>query len=159
MIEDETDPRRAARIAYAQSLTEYEDQMAWYSRKASPLRRKAQFIDLLIIMLGALIAAFPALKALHEPAWIDLAVSILGGAIVLSQGLQRIYRFGDLWTEYRRASERMKSEKRMFINAVPPYNAEAEERSRILYVEALEKAIAEERKLFFEGAKPSQSED
>jgi hypothetical protein len=157
MTSDPQNTRRTDRLAYAQSLTEFEDQRAWYSKQSADAKGRAQRIDIVIILLGALVVGVPALKSFYEPTWIDLAVSLLGGAIVVGQGVQRIFRFGEAWPDYRRASERMKSEQRKFINAVPPYDG-GEEDARIAYVEALEAAIAEEQKLFFTGAKTKRTQ-
>ena len=50
-------------MAYARSLTKYETQRDWYSRRASELKKRAQLADLCIIGIGALTAAVPSLIA------------------------------------------------------------------------------------------------
>ena len=157
MNTEAVDPRRESRLAYADSLKEFEDQRRWYSFKSSHMKERAQALDISIIILGALIAAMPAIKPLGaSSANFDIAVAVLGGAVVFCQGLHRVLRFGETWPEYRRASERMKSERRKFVNGVPPYDAEAEAAARIAYIEAMERAIEEEQKLYFTSVKPKR---
>lgn len=147
---------REERIAFAESLKEFQDQRSWYSKRAGELKSKAGRLDLLIIVSGALIAALPILKPGSHPHWTAILISFLGAAVVVGQGMQRIYRYGETWPEYRRASERMKREWRAFINAAPPYDAADEAAARQIYIAALEHAIEEEQKLFFDGAGTSK---
>ena len=141
-------PEQAAdRQAFAASLADYEDQRKWYSRRAGELKVRAQRIDIAIIAGGAIVAALPAAAKLESG--LGIAVSALGVAIAVLQGAQRIFGYSEIWPEYRRASERMKREARLFTNGAGPYGA-AEEDARTHYVEALEAIIAEEQKIFFD---------
>ena len=90
----------------------------------------------------------PVLKEGGAAHWTEVAVSVLGATVVVSQGAQRVFRFSDTWPEYRRASERMKREWRHFINQIGHYGG-PELRARTRYIEALEEIIAEEQKIFF----------
>ncbi|MEM6932232.1 MAG: DUF4231 domain-containing protein [Pseudomonadota bacterium] len=151
MSDGDANSLRDDRIAYADGLTEFQEQRSWYSRRAGELKTKAQRLDILIIFCGALIAALPVFETLTSAQAVTVTTSMLGAAVVIGQGLQRVYRYGETWPEYRRASERMKREWRAFINAVPPYGPEDETKARAEYVNALEHAIEEEQKLFFDG--------
>ncbi|MEM7668702.1 MAG: DUF4231 domain-containing protein [Pseudomonadota bacterium] len=157
MTGQEESALRDARIAYAESLTEYQGQRSWYSKRAGELKTKAQRIDIFIIICGALVAALPVFKPASDVSIINIATSLLGAAVVIGQGLQRVYRYGETWPEYRRASERMKRDWRAFINAVPPFGAEDEDAARTAYIAALEHAIEEEQKLFFDGVTEKKS--
>jgi len=141
-------PIRDNRIAFASTLTEFDDQRKWYSAKATDFKEKSQRLDLLVILCGALVAAIPILKPGGDPHWTEIAVSFLGAAVVVGQGAQRVFRYGEIWPEYRLASERMKREWRLFINARGQYSAD-EEVAKSLYTEALENIMAEEQKIFF----------
>lgn len=149
MTDAPQDDRRESRMAFADTLAEFNDQRAWYSRKAGTFKERAQRIDMAIIGAGALIAVLPVLKPESATHWTAIAASILGGAIVIFQGLHRVFRYSEIWREYRLASERMKREWRMFVNRAEPYDC-AETEAQRLYITNLEKIIAEEQKIFFD---------
>lgn len=140
---------REDRITYAKSLDEFEDQRRWYSARSSQFKTRSQRLDLLILGCGALVAAIPVLKPDGPAHWTDFAIAILGVSIAFGQGAQRVFRFSDIWPEYRLASERMKREFRLFINGAGIYkNSNPDD--HIKYVEQLEQIIAEEQKIFFD---------
>lgn len=62
----------------------------------------------------------------------------------------RIWRYDETWVEYRRASERMLRERRLFINVAGPYaDITDEEESLRYFIETIEQIIAEEQKIYF----------
>jgi hypothetical protein len=148
---------KTTRSTYVKTLAEFNDQRAWYSKRAGNLKKKAQCLDLLVIALGALIAAIPTLKAQGAPTIPDITVSFLGAAVAIAQGAQRIFRYSETWPEYRLASERMKRENRLFLNTAPPYDLEDTEAKRI-FVLRLEEIIADEQKIFFDQALGKKAE-
>lgn len=150
--------QKSARSAYAETLAEFNDQRAWYSKRARELKVKAQRLDLLVISLGALIAAIPILNAGGTPTTPDIIVSFLGAAVAISQGAQRIFRYAETWPEYRLASERMKREYRFFLNAAPPYDSEDQDAKKTLVLR-LEEIIAQEQKIFFDQAQGNAQEE
>ena len=143
------DEHRTTRIAFADTLTEFNEQRTWYSRKSGLFKKRAQWIDMAIICFGALIAILPILKPESATHWTAIAASFLGGGVVAGQGLQRVFRYSEIWPEYRLASERMKREWRMFVNGAEPYDC-ADDDARKRYVSNLEKVIADEQKIFFD---------
>ena len=149
MSATEHETRRKTRESFAEGLGEFNSQRSWYSARAGDFKKKAQRIDMAIILCGALVAAIPIFKAGGAPHWTEILVSFLGAAVVIGQGAQRIYRYGEIWPEYRLASERMKREWRMFINDADPYSG-ADDVAGRRYVARLEEVIAEEQKIFFD---------
>ena len=146
-------------MAFAETLAEFNEQRSWYSRKAGTFKERAQRIDMAIIGAGVLVAVLPVLKPAGATHWTAIAASILGGAIVIFQGLHRVFRYSDIWPEYRKASERMKREWRMFVNGAEPYDCADTEANR-RYVANLERIIAEEQKIFFESIHtPNRTDD
>jgi len=143
---------RAARQNYADQLEEFNSQSSWYNSRATAFKNRAQRLDILIIIAGALVSALPAigsnLGATAETT-VDIALVALGVTIVVSQGLQRVFRYSEIWPEYRLASERMKREWRLFINSAPPYN-NSEDKARGDYVSRLDAIMADEQKIFFD---------
>ncbi|MEO1550284.1 MAG: DUF4231 domain-containing protein [Pseudomonadota bacterium] len=134
-----------ARQDYAKGLTAYEDQRRWYSQKAGALKTRAQRVDLAIIGAGALVAGIPALFGEGQ---LGFLIAALGIFIAVMQGAQRIFRSGEIWPQYRQASEQMKSEARLFTQGVGAY-ACPEDEAREMYVLRLEAIIAGEQSTFF----------
>lgn len=152
MTEIANNEQRAAREQYADQLKEFNSQKSWYSGRAGQFKSRAQRLDLLIIAAGALVTALPAAgKVLGTTAElvVDFALIALGVTIVVSQGIQRVFRYAEVWPEYRLASERMKREWRLFINSAPPYNSD-EDTARTSYVCRLDEIMADEQKIFFD---------
>lgn len=136
---------------FAETLAEFNDQRSWYSRKAGIFKQRSQRIDMVIIGCGAFIAFLPILKPGVTAHWTVVATSFLGGLVVMLQGFQRVFRYGEIWPEYRLASERMKREWRLFVNGAEAYDC-SEDDARQRYVLHLEQIIADEQKIFFDQA-------
>lgn len=139
---------RETRIAFAASLTEFAEQREWYSRRASTCRQKAQRLDIAIIAFGALVAALPVIKPFAN-GMTDTTIALLGICIVVAQGVQRVYRYAEVWPEYRLASERMKREWRLFVNRADPYT-DPDPVAQALYVKRLDGIMADEQKIYFD---------
>ena len=73
------------------------------------------------------------------------------------EGWQRISRYGETWTAYRTASERMKREQRLYVNGAGAYRNVDEDEAYLRFVEAIEAIIAEEQQIYWQnrGTKPS----
>lgn len=136
------------RLAYARSLSTYENQRRWYATRSAELKKRAQLVDLIIIGTGALIAAVPSLVA---EGYVPRVVSALGIIIAVLQGAQRIYRSGETWPQYREAAETMKREMRLFAYGTGVYDCDLEP-AKSHYKERLEEIIAGEQKTYFEAA-------
>ena len=145
---------RENRIAFAANLREFADQREWYSARARSYKKNAQRIDVAIIVFGATVAALPVVKP-FGPVAADILIALLGVAIVVVQGIQRVYRYSEIWPEYRFASERMKREWRLFINAAEPY-ATDEADARTLYIQRLDGIMADEQKIFLDTQRESR---
>jgi hypothetical protein len=70
--------------------------------------------------------------------------------VALAQGVQRIWKYDELWPEYRKASERMKREWRLYVNGAGAYRELTDENEAFLrFVEETERIMAEEQQLYF----------
>lgn len=141
------------RLAYAKGLSTYESQRRWYSDRAGELKKRAQLVDLVIIGLGAFIAAVPSLVA---DGYVPRVVSALGIIIAVLQGGQRIYRSGEIWPQYREAAETMKREMRLFAYGTGVYDSTAET-AKARYQERLEEIIAGEQRSYFDAVAQQQA--
>ncbi len=125
-------------------------QREWYSRKASAYKSYAQWFGLAVIAAGALIT-FCAAVGPADSLWTKAIIAGLGLAVAVLQGVLRIWRYDETWLEYRKASERLKRERRLYVNVAGAYAEIAGEEARFRrFVEAVERIIAEEQQLFFD---------
>ncbi len=139
------------RAETAEALEKYTAQRNWYSRQSSRFKKRAQLFSLLVIICGGLIALLPVFKPTPASHWSDYAGAVLGLIVVISQGVMRIWRWDEIWPEYRKASERMKREQRLYLYNANPYAAFTDEAgARRRYIDALESIIAEEQKLYWQ---------
>jgi hypothetical protein len=73
----------------------------------------------------------------------------LGALVTLTEGWQRIARYGESWIAYRTASERIKREQRLYVNGAGTYRSVEEEESYLRFVEAVEAILAEEQQIYW----------
>jgi 4-amino-4-deoxy-L-arabinose transferase-like glycosyltransferase len=149
----ETEDRKAQRCKRADSYFDQDlfKQYEWYSERASRFKALAQRLGLLIMGCGVVTAFLPTLRGLLGTTIVDLAVGTLGITVALVQGVQRIWKYDEIWPEYRKASERMKREWRLYVNGAGAYRELADENEAFLrFVEATEQVIAEEQQIYFE---------
>jgi hypothetical protein len=69
--------------------------------------------------------------------------------VTLSEGWQRIARYGETWIAYRNASERMKRERRLYANGAGAYRALDDDAAYLQLVENVEAIIAEEQQVYW----------
>jgi len=147
-----TSARRArADIYFDEHLSKQRD---WYSRKASAHRKWAQALSFCIILAGGFTAF---LQIFHSespipglPSWTAILTGLLALLIVAAEGLSRIGRFQESWFAYRKASEQMKREYRLYINGAGGYEQISDEEAAYrAFVANVEQIIAEEQQLYW----------
>jgi tetratricopeptide (TPR) repeat protein len=137
------------------------NQEVWYDRKASSNRRWATRLGFLTVLAGAATAVVqlwtpspPDMPpgSLH---WTTILTALLGAAVVLTKGMERIWKFDDNWLAYRMAAEGIKRQTRLYINNAGPYVC-GEEPAYRRYVENIENVIASEQNSFKQNAENDQ---
>jgi hypothetical protein len=157
---EDDDPRKTVREARAERYFERDlkGQRGWYSERASTHSQRAQWLGLFVIAAGASTAV---LQSLGPARWVGVATALLGGLVAVAEGWQRTARYAETWKAYRIASERMKRERRLYVNGAGEYRALADEEEAFLrFVEAVEGVIAEEQQIYWSrrgGEPPSGS--
>jgi Protein of unknown function (DUF4231) len=156
------DERTAGRIGRTEQYLgkHLEDQRGWYSEKASRFKRWSQWLAVTVLAAGGLTTVVQVVPA---DLWVKLVTAALGLIVVLAKGAERIWNFEETWQGYRKASERMKREYRLYINGAGPYREVAdEERAYLRFVEAIEQIIAEEQQIYWQsragGGRPERGE-
>ncbi len=128
------------------------DQREWYSQKASSYKQWGQILSVVVIAGGALVSVVQLLPTGADARWAGILTACLGLIITLAKGVDRIGKFEESWVSYRKASEGMKREYRLYINNAGIYAAvDGEEQAYQRFVEQVEQIIAEEQQLFWQG--------
>lgn len=124
------------------------DQQQWYSEKAGQQKSRYLFFAIAVIVLGAVISV---LQIFSSQAWVAGATAVLGAIIAILRSIDTLLRPNETWQAYRKASEGMKREYRLYLNNADAYaQAGDEDAAYRLLVERMETIIAEEQQLFWQ---------
>lgn len=130
-----------------------EDQIAWYEGKSQCAKRgylTARTVEVVVA------ASIPGLIYLWDWEYTRMVIVFLSASIVAINGLLGIYRWGDLWKNYRTISETLKHHRSLFNTKCSPYDGED---PFCLFVRNVEQVISDEnsdwRKISFEKTKDS----
>jgi hypothetical protein len=89
------------------------------------------------------------LSGLHPAIWVPPVIAGFGALVALSEGWQRIARYGETWIAYRNASERMKRERRLYANGAGAYRGLDDNAAYVQFVENVEAIIAKEQQVYW----------
>jgi hypothetical protein len=81
--------------------------------------------------------------------WVRVLTAGLGALVALAEGWQRIARYGETWIAYRTASERMKRERRLYLNGAGSYRELDDDAAYLQLVESVEAILAEEQQVYW----------
>lgn len=99
-----------------------DDQIKWYSEKASTNKLYNHWTKGLIILFSATI---PLIAGLEFCSTIkNITVGILGSLIAILSGLSGLLKFQEKWSEYRTTSETLKHEN-IISNKTGPYSEDS----------------------------------
>ena len=121
-----------------------EDQIKWYSTKATKNKLWNNWIKAIIIVSSATIP-FVVGIAFNET-FKNIILSAIGVVITILSGLSGLLKFQEKWTEYRTTSETLKHEKYLFKANTVPYSEEKEPYK--LLVTRIESIISREHSIW-----------
>jgi hypothetical protein len=153
----ERDPQVAAREVRAEQYFERDlaGQRRWYSERGSRFKTRAQVLGFAVVAAGA-ITAF--LQVFRDVLWIPVLTALLGAMVAMAEGWRQIARYEETWAGYRLAGERMKRERRLYMNGAGEYRGLADETEAFLrFVEAIEAIVAEEQRIYWRNRSESGS--
>jgi hypothetical protein len=145
----ERDPQAVAREARAERYFEHDlaGQRGWYGERASRFKIRAQVLGIAIVAAGA---ATTFLQVLRDVRWVPVLTALLGTLVALAEGWRQIARYDESWAAYRVASERMKRERRLYVNGAGDYRGLTDEEEAFLsFLEAVEAIVAEEQRIYW----------
>ena len=97
-----------------------DDQIKWYDVKSQHNQRLYKYLRIVEITAAACIPFLAAYVA--EMSLMKAIVGILGILVTVVAGLVTLYRFQELWIEYRTTAESLKHEKYLFLSRTTPYD-------------------------------------
>jgi Protein of unknown function (DUF4231) len=130
-----SEPPASDALAQLPAWARLEDQLSWYDRGAITNKRRYRGIKVLQLLTAA---GVPVAAALSATGWVTAG---LGGLILVLEGLQQLGQYHDTWISYRGTSERLKSEKFLFLSRAGPYARPNRER---LLAERVEDLVSQE---------------
>ncbi|MFC1456967.1 DUF4231 domain-containing protein [Microvirga arabica] len=137
-------PREARADQYFER--DLKGQRDWFSKHASAYKQRSQSLAFLVIAAGS-ITTF--VQVFGQAPWVSIITAGLGALVVFAEGWQRIARYSETWVGYRNASERMKRERRLFLNGAGSYRNLGDDEAYLQFVENIEAIIGEEQQTFW----------
>lgn len=118
-------------------------QMKWYSRRSKECKRRYQVSMMVAIILGALIPVVAVIA--NGDLWIKVLLAMLGAAVTAVNACLSLFKFGELWIEYRNAREGLLRIIYYYFNNANVFEQEKlqEEKDKLL-VNMCEEVIANE---------------
>ena len=126
-----------------------ENQRKWYAEKSATNQKWYKTLKLIQIVLAAAIPIFALLPVPHT----KFIVAIFGALIAILEGVQQLYQFHSLWTEYRSTTEHLKHERYLFLSLSGPYRELTQDEALILLAERVEEHISKEHAKWIDSSK------
>lgn len=117
-----------------------ENQREWYAKKSVFNQKWYKRLKLFQIVLAASIPII----ALIDTTYTKFIVAIFGALIAILEGIQQVYQFHTLWTEYRSTAEYLKHEKYLFLSLGGPYRGFDQDEALLRLAERIEEHISKE---------------
>jgi hypothetical protein len=121
-----------------------DDQITWYDKKSQWNQKWFKRLQSAVIGTSALI---PLLVGYSDVGKVKFTVGLLGSAGAVMAGVVSLYRFKELWVEYRTTAETIKHEKFLYLTRKGPYDVED---PFAVLVERVETLISRENTLWYE---------
>ncbi len=125
------------------TLIRLDDQISWYDRKSMWNQAWHKRLKLVEILLAASIPI--ASVGISN----DILTAALGTGVVVLEGIQGFYQYGNLWTSYRSTCEALKHEKYLFLANAGPYRRVSE--PLVTLAERLESLVSQEHAKWVRG--------
>lgn len=120
----------------------YEDQVNWYSTKASKNKNYYYIFQWIVIVISA---AIPVLVA-TLPKKLNLITIILSIILAIGTTALKTFKFQENWINYRTISETLKKERHFYDAELDAYSGASDKEA--LFVERVESLISRENSLW-----------
>jgi hypothetical protein len=117
-----------------------ENQIDWYDAKSQWNQKWYKRLKVFEIAAAALIPLLTGFMHQQDSVWY-IIVGVLGSLIAICSGIAAVYKFQELWLEYRNVAETLRQHKFLFLTKSNPYQTDTAFPN---LVEAVEAIIAKE---------------
>ncbi len=117
-----------------------ENQIDWYDAKSQWNQKWYKRLKVFEITAAALIPLLTGFMHQQDGIWY-IIVGVLGSLIAICSGIAAVYKFQELWLDYRNVAETLRQHKFLFLTKANPYQ---NDNAFPLLVEAVEAIIAKE---------------
>lgn len=110
------------RITIEQYITERVDgQIDYYSQAASKAKKRYHAFKAIEITLAAAVPFLSALTTAGSLSYMKVLVGCVGVGVTIASGMLLLYKFHEIWANYRGTAESLRSEKYLFLSRSGPY--------------------------------------
>ncbi|NNE65238.1 MAG: DUF4231 domain-containing protein [Pyrinomonadaceae bacterium] len=120
----------------------YEDQMNWYSKKASINKSRYQILQWSVIILSAIVPVMVALEATDKVPGIWVLTIIVSILLAIGTAGVKTFKFQENWINFRSTAEKLIQEKIFYDGRIGDYGNTDNRES--LFVERVEALISGE---------------
>jgi hypothetical protein len=104
--------------------TRIDDQINWYSKKATTNKNLHHWTKALVIIFSAIIPLIAGIE--FDATKKNITLGLFGTLIAILSGLSGLLKFQEKWSEYRTTSETLKHEKILFQTSTGPFDNQVE---------------------------------
>ena len=117
------------------------NQISWYSKKSQAAQHKYKVAQVIEIIVAAVI---PLLSSYAGKCWVIALIVGIGGCVITGiEGIERLYKWHDIWIEYRTTAELLKYHLHMYETKSGLYSNEPES-FESMFVSNIENIISSE---------------
>jgi len=124
-----------------------DDQIRWYSSKATENKSRYYLFQIMLIVVTALIPIINVID--FAPIQTRVVSSILGGIALGVTSILQLKKHHENWIMYRSTEEALKKEKYTFENNAGAYAGLNTDKKRVMLVEKAESIISNQNVIFF----------
>lgn len=117
-------------------------EIKWYSQKSSINQKRYKVTQIIEIILATFI---PLLSAYSDIKFVPFTVGLFGAIIAITESISKLYKFHEIWIQYRTTAEMLKHEKYLFLTCSYPYQRDEESIGNI-FIKNIEEIISSESK-------------
>lgn len=100
-----------------------EDQIDYYDRKSRASKSRYLWLRVVEICVAASIPVISGFGEVLRLPYATLWVALAGVALTIVAGLLSLYRYQEIWVNYRAVCDSLRREKFLYLTRTPPYDA------------------------------------
>ena len=100
--------------------TRVDNQINWYNKRSTTNQNRYKLLKAIIIIVSVSIPVLAGMIT-GEDDWLKILVGVFGVIIAGIEGILSLFKFQDLWLQYRLVAEMLEREKVIFLTQSGPY--------------------------------------